>query len=93
MLKATLVCKGWGFQHLICSPCDIVSAERINIMIYQRVVYSVVIPLTLYLGWIYIRVQVQETWMLKHPLMDLIFGLKIGPKLEVCFLKLGGVFS
>lgn len=44
-------------------------------------------------GGFYIRVQVQETWMLKHPLMDLIFGLKIGPKLEVCFLKLGGVFS
>jgi len=72
---------------------DAVSAERKNIKIYQRVVYSVVITFKLYLGWIYIRVQVQETWMLKYPLMDLIFGLKIGPNLEVCFLKLGGVFS
>ena len=25
--------------------------------------------------------------------MDLMFGLKIGPKLEDWFLKLGGVFS
>jgi hypothetical protein len=69
MLKFTLVCKRRGFQQLICSSCDVVfayidvvSAERKNIMIYQRVVYSVVITFKLYLGWIYIRVQVQVTW-------------------------------
>ena len=42
--------------------------------------------------WVYVRVQVQETWGTKHPLMDLTFELKIGPKLEDWFLKLG-VFS
>jgi hypothetical protein len=44
-------------------------------------------------GWAYISVWVQETWGSKHPLMDLTFKLKIGPKLEVWLFKLGGVFS
>ena len=41
------------------------------------------------LGWVYIRVCVQETWCPKHPVMDLTSGIKIGPKLEDKFLKLG----
>ena len=39
-------------------------------------------------GWVYIRVQVQETWGPKQPLMDLTFGLKTGPKLKIDFIKL-----
>lgn len=35
-----------------------------------------------------IRVYVQHIWGPKHTLMDLVFGLKIGPKLEDRFLKL-----
>jgi hypothetical protein len=36
----------------------------------------------------------QETWSPKHEsLMDLTFGLKIGPKLELGLFKLGGVLS
>ena len=46
-----------------------------------------------HLGWVYISVWVQQTWALKHPLMHLTFGHKIGPKLEDWFLQPGGVFS
>ena len=35
------------------------------------------------------RAQMQETWGPEHPLLNLTFGLKIGPKLEDWFLKLG----
>lgn len=45
------------------------------------------------LGWVYIRVQGQETWGLKHFSMNLTFALKIGPKCENWFLKLGGVIG
>lgn len=39
---------------------------------------------------IYIRVKVEESWGPIHPLVDLAFGLvKIGPKLDNWFLKLG----
>jgi hypothetical protein len=31
------------------------------------------------LGWVYIRNQVQETWGLKHPSMNLTSALEIGP--------------
>ena len=38
-----------------------------------------------------IKVRVEETWGLKHPLMNLTFRFKIGRKLKDWFLKLGGV--
>ena len=39
---------------------------------------------------IYIRVKVEESWGPIHPLVDLAFGfVKIGPKLDNWFLKLG----
>ena len=33
------------------------------------------------LVWVYIRVEVQETWSPKHMFMDLTFSLKVGPKI------------
>ena len=44
-------------------------------------------------GWDYIRVQVPNTWGPKHPLEYIIFGLKIGPKLEIWIPNLGRVYS
>ena len=44
------------------------------------------------LVWDFFRVLVQKPWGPNHPLRDLVLGLKIGPKLEDWFLKLG-VFS
>lgn len=41
----------------------------------------------------YIKVQIQETWGLKHTLNGSYFGVKFEHELEVWFLNLGGVFS
>lgn len=48
-------------------------------------------PLTLEVSlvWVDIKVQIQETWGPNTPQRK--FGLKLGPKLEDCFLKLRGV--
>ena len=45
------------------------------------------------LGQVYMRVWVQDNQGPNHSLTDLTFRLKIGPKLEDWFLKLGGVFQ
>jgi hypothetical protein len=39
-----------------------------------------------------VMMHVQESRGLKHPFMDLAFGLKIGPNLDDSFLKLDIVF-
>jgi hypothetical protein len=48
---------------------------------------------TTILGHVYIRVWVKKNWGPKNPFIDLTFGLKLAPKLEVCFIKLGGLLS
>ena len=40
------------------------------------------------LGWVYIKIQIQEVWRSKHPLTNLTCELKVEPNLEDCFFKL-----
>ena len=68
-------------SFLILVFCVLWSLVSIN------VVYNII------LRAVYIRVQVQETWGSKHPLVDFNYKLKIGPNLGDWIFKLGGVFS